>query len=267
MILVLDYRKYLIISSIVLTFGIIMIASFNYIFAQEESAEIRIIKGSENNNRDDLVKILNENSVMDQNLIEVEGVASHYGKRFHNRKTASGERYDMNDYTAAHRSFPFGTILKVTNQTNGNSTLVRINDRGPFIRKRIIDLSHKSATEIAGMGLPKVKLEGFIKNQIEIPENYQDSYFFAYSFANKPMILPEDYLQFKGTYYDFSSAVFAYKTMLASGSIDSADSFIVFDNDTFLSQEDSEIYYIASWKPVLYRKIPVMIAEKVYNNQ
>ncbi len=59
------------------------------------------------------------------------GVASWYGKEFQNRMTSSGEKYDMNDYTAAHRSLPFGTLVKVTNIKNGRSAIVRINDRGP----------------------------------------------------------------------------------------------------------------------------------------
>jgi rare lipoprotein A len=69
------------------------------------------------------------------------GTASWYGPGFHGRKTASGERFNSNDMTAAHRSLPFGTKLKVVNETNGRSVVVRVNDRGPFAHRRIIDLA------------------------------------------------------------------------------------------------------------------------------
>lgn len=73
------------------------------------------------------------------------GQASYYAKKFHGRKTACGERFDMHALTAAHRKLPFGTILKVTNLSNDKSVLVRVTDRGPFIRKRIVDLSYAAA--------------------------------------------------------------------------------------------------------------------------
>lgn len=76
------------------------------------------------------------------------GVASFYGRRFHGRRTASGERFDMNAMTAAHKTLPFGTNVRVTNPRNGKSVVVRINDRGPFSRTRDIDLSRAAATEL-----------------------------------------------------------------------------------------------------------------------
>lgn len=69
------------------------------------------------------------------------GKASWYGPRFHGRRTASGERFDMHDLTAAHRTLPFGTRVRVRNIENGREVIVRINDRGPRITRRIIDLS------------------------------------------------------------------------------------------------------------------------------
>ncbi|MBW1713090.1 MAG: septal ring lytic transglycosylase RlpA family protein [Deltaproteobacteria bacterium] len=90
-----------------------------------------------------------------------EGLASWYGRRFHGRKTASGERYDMYALTAAHRTLPLGTQVKVTNLKNGRTCLVRINDRGPFVRGRIIDLSYKAAQKLAvvGPGTAPVRVE------------------------------------------------------------------------------------------------------------
>ncbi len=91
----------------------------------------------------------------------LEGMASWYGERFHGRKTASGERYDMNALTAAHRTLPFGTRVRVRSVRDGRSVIVRINDRGPFASDRIIDVS-KRAAELLGMiasGLAEVELE------------------------------------------------------------------------------------------------------------
>lgn len=76
------------------------------------------------------------------------GYASWYGKTFHGKTTASGEAFDMYAITAAHRTLPFGTKVKVINRNNGRSVVVRINDRGPSIRKRIIDLSYAAANKI-----------------------------------------------------------------------------------------------------------------------
>ncbi|VVT12659.1 Endolytic peptidoglycan transglycosylase RlpA [Erythrobacter sp. EC-HK427] len=76
------------------------------------------------------------------------GVASYYGRQFHGRRTANGETFDMNALTAAHRTLPFGSRVRVTNTGNGRSVIVRINDRGPFTRGRTIDLSQAAATEI-----------------------------------------------------------------------------------------------------------------------
>ena len=76
------------------------------------------------------------------------GIASYYGRKFHGRRTANGERFDMNAYTAAHKKLPFGSKVRVTNTRNGRSVVVRINDRGPFVRGRTIDLSRAAANEI-----------------------------------------------------------------------------------------------------------------------
>ena len=77
-----------------------------------------------------------------------QGVASFYGAKFHGRRTASGERFDMHALTAAHRSLPFGSEVRVTDPRSGRSVTVRINDRGPFSRHRMIDLSRAAAQEI-----------------------------------------------------------------------------------------------------------------------
>jgi rare lipoprotein A len=92
---------------------------------------------------------------------EQEGLASWYGGKFQGRQTASGEVFDTNQFTAAHKSLPFGTIVKVTSLESGQTTVVRINDRGPFIPGRIIDLSRAAAAAIglAGQGVARVRIE------------------------------------------------------------------------------------------------------------
>ena len=88
------------------------------------------------------------------------GVASWYGPDFHGRRTANGERYDMHELTAAHRTLPFGTIVDVHDLENDRRVRVRINDRGPFRKQRIIDLSYQAARalEMIGNGTARVEL-------------------------------------------------------------------------------------------------------------
>jgi rare lipoprotein A len=89
------------------------------------------------------------------------GIASWYGIPYHGRRAANGEIYDMNQLTAAHRTLPFGSMVRVTSETNGKSVTVRITDRGPFIDGRIIDLSREAARRIdmIGPGIMQVRLE------------------------------------------------------------------------------------------------------------
>lgn len=89
------------------------------------------------------------------------GDASWYGPGFYGKKTASGERFDKNKLTAAHRTLPFGTKVRVTRRDTGRSVVVRINDRGPFVRGRIIDLSKAAAKRIdlIGIGVAPVLIE------------------------------------------------------------------------------------------------------------
>lgn len=90
-----------------------------------------------------------------------EGVASWYGIPFNGRRTSNGEIYDMHDFTAAHRTLPFNCVVRVTNLDNGKQTEVRINDRGPFVANRVIDLSLSAAQaiEMVGPGTARVRLE------------------------------------------------------------------------------------------------------------
>ena len=89
------------------------------------------------------------------------GYASYYADKFHGRKTANGEVFNMHDYTAAHRNLPFGTVLMVTNLENGKKVKVRVNDRGPYVKGRILDLSLQAAKDIGLIknGVAKVQLK------------------------------------------------------------------------------------------------------------
>ncbi len=89
------------------------------------------------------------------------GLASWYGRKFHGRKTASGETFDMNGLTAAHRSLPLNCYVKVTNKTNGKTVVVKVNDRGPFHGNRVLDLSYGAAKQlgITSKGVGNVAIE------------------------------------------------------------------------------------------------------------
>jgi rare lipoprotein A len=109
-----------------------------------------------------------------------EGIASWYGGKFQGRTTANGEIFDTNKFTAAHKTLPFGIMVKVTNLENGSTTVVRINDRGPFIPGRIIDLSRAAAMAIGmtGRGIARVRIEELESN---LPEQYYLIQFGAFS--------------------------------------------------------------------------------------
>ena len=96
------------------------------------------------------------------NLYKTDAHASYYANKFNGRKTASGKRFSNSKYTAAHRKLPFGTILRITNEKNGQCVLVEVTDRGPFARGREIDLSKRAFMDIAdnkNSGTIRVKIE------------------------------------------------------------------------------------------------------------
>lgn len=98
---------------------------------------------------------------MEGEKFEETGIASWYGKDFHGRKTANGETYNMYSVSAAHKTLPFGTLVNVRDLENGKTLLVRVNDRGPFIRGRIIDLSYGAAKKLGMVekGIAKVRIK------------------------------------------------------------------------------------------------------------
>ena len=101
------------------------------------------------------------NDVVDPHGYDKTGVASYYGAKHQGKRTASGERFNKNSLTAAHRQLPFGTRVKVTNLNNDRSCVVRINDRGPHTRGRLIDLSHEAAERLGMLksGTARVRVQ------------------------------------------------------------------------------------------------------------
>ncbi|MGQ1946805.1 septal ring lytic transglycosylase RlpA family protein [Geofilum sp. OHC36d9] len=123
--------------------------------------EVLILKNSWFRNCFFLVFLFHSVFVLAQNEYEATGIASYYADKFDGRQTASGEIYRHSKLTAAHRSLPFGTLLKVINTANGKSVVVRVNDRGPFVDNRILDLSQSAALEIDAVkdGLVEVRIQ------------------------------------------------------------------------------------------------------------
>ena len=119
-----------------------------------------------------------------------EGTASWYGGKFHGRKTASGERFNTYDLTAAHRTLPMNTLVKVTNLSNGKSVVVRINDRGPYVGKRVIDLSYSAANELGFVkrGVAKVRLERIPRAKPQLIEENPNPEVYTVMEAQDPAI-------------------------------------------------------------------------------
>ncbi|WP_445731436.1 septal ring lytic transglycosylase RlpA family protein [Mariniflexile sp.] len=116
-------------------------------------------------------KILNDSTDTDSSFVtyipfKENAHASYYHEKFNGRKTASGELFDNNLYTAAHKTLKFGTRIRVTNTVNDSSVIVTVNDRGPFVKDRELDLSRKAFMEIA-----KFKQRGYLIVNIEILED------------------------------------------------------------------------------------------------
>lgn len=106
-------------------------------------------------------KVVFAGSLLQDDKSSQVGIASYYSFKHDNRRTASGEKYHSRYLTAAHKTLAFGTLIKVTNLSNNKSVLVKVNDRGPFVKGRVLDLSYSAAKEIdmVRSGMAKVKIE------------------------------------------------------------------------------------------------------------
>jgi len=150
-----------------------------------------------------------EENIASKYSLTIDGRASYYADKFHKRLTANGERFDMNDYSAAHKTLPFGTVLRVTNIKNNKKTFVRINDRGPYAGNRILDLSKRAAKDLGHLGLYTVKLEGFKLSQKKFRTTDKD-YYFGLSYEKDLLCLPKENYYFVDSTSLFGDAVRKY---------------------------------------------------------
>lgn len=143
------------------------------------------------------------------NVFESYGVASYYHDKFIGRKTANGERFSQDNFTAAHKKLKFGSIVKVTNQENHKSILVRINDRGPFSRNRIIDLSKRASNFIDAHGTSSVKIEG-IKRYNKYISHKTEDYYNGYSLYSDFVCMPSSEVKLIDSTLNFKEIVDIY---------------------------------------------------------
>lgn len=154
--------------------------------------------------------------------VKISGTASHYANKFHGRLTANGEVFNMYGYTCANKELPFGTILKITNRDNGKSVLVKVNDRGPYVNDRIIDLSYQAAKSIGNLGLPRIDAEYVSKfNNVK-----NESQFFGYSTERPIQLFEKRNIEFFTDTDDFTSAMKIYYDLKAKTSIKDVYIFI-----------------------------------------
>ena len=153
--------KALVISVMILLVGFTIVTNENNSNAPVINDETFLVNVDENKVNTSLVDYIYKGEMK----------ASWYGPRFHGKRTANGEVYNQEAFTAAHKNLKFGTLLRVTNPKNDKSVVVRINDRGPFIRGRQLDLSKAAALELAIIekGVAKVKIEEITLKGINFP--------------------------------------------------------------------------------------------------
>lgn len=142
-----------------------------------------VMAKSDQPDRDESDRLLWQKRASESQLLT--GKASWYGRDFHNKATASGLDYDMYTFTAAHRTLPMGTVVKVTDQQNGKSVMVCVTDRGPFVRGRIIDVSYAAAKQLDlnERGVGNVKLE-VVSDENGSPLKPDQAYFIRYVSEN-----------------------------------------------------------------------------------
>ena len=196
------HRQFLSISHNIMSFLIVFFAMVSLFFVN--SAEARKANGKYGPVVHDSVRYSGFHNKVPRQI----GPGSWYGKEFHNRRTASGQTFDMYGYTAAHRTLPLGSIAKVTSQVTGKSVLVCINDRGPFVRPRIIDLSYTAAGQI-GKSLNKLSVEYFTPEHLSLlgPLTFNTAKYFGFTADHQPLIVPLYACTNLEVFTDFTSAV------------------------------------------------------------
>lgn len=167
------------------------------------------------------------------------GKASYYAKKFNGRRTASGRKFHNEEFTAAHRKLPFGTIVKVTNSVSGESVLVQITDRGPFSgRKRIIDLSKRACDAIGGHGVTSVDISCF-RPDAEIPADH----YLGYSPNDELACLPASSVILSDSADDFTAIYEKYDEMSAQYPY---GRFYILVRPAYLTAETRPVYYLGS---------------------
>jgi len=160
-------KKNIILTTLTITF----LSCFTYVISQTKPAiEPKVAQDTVKNNRPNLIAIPTDSVFTDKGLklkpYKKNAHASYYADRFNGKKTANGSRFSNSAYTAAHKKLPFGTRIKVTNEANGKFVIVKVTDRGPFVRTRELDLSKRAFMEIAkskGSGAMKVTIETIVE--------------------------------------------------------------------------------------------------------
>jgi len=206
------------------------------------------------------------------------GDASWYGKKFQGKPTASGELFDMYAYTAAHRTLPFGTILKVTNLSNNKSVIVRVNDRGPFKRNRIVDLSYQAAKEIGMVidGTAEVSIVE-IKTNVSTPKQSTSKK----SLNTNPYLTDEEYelmqnyttkveaptdMNNKDEYRKKILETKSAKLQIAAfGSKKNAEKFLKNEDENGFRMEITEVYLEAKQRK-LFKVLIVCASEDIASN-
>jgi len=156
---------------ILTTFAITLLSCYTYVISQTKPViEPKAPQDTVKNVKPNIIALPTDSVFTDKGLklklYKKTAHASYYADRFNGKKTADGSRFNNNKYTAAHKKLPFGTRVKVTNEANGKFVIVKITDRGPFVKTREIDLSKRAFMEITkhkGAGAMKVTIETIIE--------------------------------------------------------------------------------------------------------
>ncbi len=188
------------------------------------------------------------------------GKASWYGGSFHKRKTACGERFNMHDYTAAHRKLPFGSIVRITDLKTGKKILVCINDRGPFMKSKILDLSWGAAVDLGG-NLQNVSTDAYIPERINaFDSEAQSRQMLAFSSNYEPMLLDVDACTMIDSSKSFTSAI-QLQRQLTAKITDMEITLLVALNPDFVengrSITNKYIYYIGAVLPEIINSVEI----------
>lgn len=160
-------KKNIILTILTITF----LSCFTYVISQTKPAiEPKTTQDTVKNNKPSIISLPVDSVFTDKGLklkpYKKKAHASYYADKFTGRKTADGSRFDNNKYTAAHKKLPFGTRIKVTNEANGKFVIVKVTDRGPFVKTRELDLSKRAFMEITaskGSGAMNVTIETIVE--------------------------------------------------------------------------------------------------------